>query len=254
MSLPQSHFDDPLAGRFHSQINFVGLLIDENRKRMATGKVHWDEWFDRISKLPPHTRAMFPEMEAVVAEIEAAAAEIAKEREKISIVRDDVMLEKIRELACASTSAGLPLGERIAADFAELSAWRKSHLDGIHCDMFLLIERRRPSAKPPRGERRPLFDALFNHWAKSAGIPVKQAEEAALQKRDADIFDTAAEIARRLDDECLHQVHADLKMYGSSSLLGDADHLFASMSRPAAALKAIEVEIEERSCSCSRVL
>ncbi|MGY3582054.1 hypothetical protein ACVIGB_001023 [Bradyrhizobium sp. USDA 4341] len=186
MPAPQHHSDDPVARPFHAQIALVHLLIEANRARAADTGSSWDDWFDRISRLPSDAQAYFLEPAAAVFAIEAAAGEIVTERDKLPDIRDAAMFEKIGQLAAASAASGLPLGERIASDFSAFSAWRKAHLDGIDCDMFSLIDQRKPSAKPRRGERRPLFDALFITWAKTASVPLQQAEAAARTKREAD--------------------------------------------------------------------
>ena len=184
--------DDPVARPFHAQVALVGRLVEANTARAALAKLHWDDWFDRISKLPIEAQAFFPQQAESVRSIQTAAAEIAAERGRLPIVREAVMDEKIRQLALASAQSGLPLGERIADDFSAFREWRKDKLDGVDCDMFSLIDQRNLSVSP-RGERRPLFDALFVSWAKTAGIPVKEAEAAARAKRQVDIKMAEAE-------------------------------------------------------------
>lgn len=185
MATPRST-DDPIALPFHAQVALVGRLVEANTVRAALAKPHWDDWFDRIAKLPVEAQSFFPQQAESVRSIQAAAAEIAAERGQLPVVRDAVMDEKIRQLAMASANSGLSLGERIANDFAAFRKWRKDHLDGVDCDMFSLVDHRNLSARP-RGERRPLFDALFVSWAKTAGIPLREAEAAARAKRQVDI-------------------------------------------------------------------
>jgi hypothetical protein len=109
------------------------------------------------------------------------------EREKLPAIREAAMLEKIGQLAASSATSGVALGERIASDFSAFDAWRRDHLDGVDCDMFSLIDQRTPSARPRRGECRPLFDVLFIAWARTAGVSLQEAESAARAKRNADV-------------------------------------------------------------------
>lgn len=187
--------DDPVASPFHAQVALVDRLVETNTARAVLAKPHWDDWFDRIAKLPAEAQAYFPEQAEAVASIQAAAVEIAAERARLPDIRDLAMHEKVAQLALASGGSGLPLGERIANDFAAFSEWRKTNLDGVDCDMFSLIDQRNPSGRPARGERRPLFDVLFASWAKAAGIPLKEAEAAARAKCRADIELDAAQAA-----------------------------------------------------------
>lgn len=178
---------DPIARPFHAQIALVKGLVEANRVRVAANGSHWDDWFDRVSKLPTQAQAAFPEQVGAVAAIEAAAADIVAERDKLPAIRDAAMIAKIQQLAMASSTSGLDLGERIASDFSAFSDWRKDQLDGVDLDMFSLIDQRTPSRRPPRGERRSLFDVLFIAWVKAAGAPLQEAEAAARVKRKGDI-------------------------------------------------------------------
>lgn len=171
---------DTIAQPFHEQVALVGTLLEENKARMASGQVHWDRWFETISKLPVEDQAHFSEEASTVTAIEAGASKIAIERDKLFALLEAAMHEKIQELAAASIGSGLSLGERISMDFASFREWRKVHLDGVDCDMFVLIEQRNPSKAFKRGKgRRPLFNSLFITWAKAADIPVREAEAAA---------------------------------------------------------------------------
>lgn len=246
MPIPH-HSSDQLAIRFHAQFDLLHTLIDKNTQRLESGKNHWDDWFDRIAKLPPDAQVFFPEAAATVAEIETAAVEISEERDRMFTIRDEVMMEKIRQLSRASATSGLSIGERIASDFGAFSSWRKKDLDGVDCEMFHLIDQRRPSAKPSRGRSRPLFDTLFIEWSKASGIPVKEAEIAAIQKRDDDIYEASRAIVQQLDDDTLHQVRSDINSYGFSLMLGDVGHRLFQLARSAPALKAIEEEVKSRS-------
>jgi len=169
---------DSIARPFVHQVAQVRDLVAANRARMAAHQTLWDDWFDRIAKLPVAAQAYFPEAAAAVAAIEAASAEIVRARDLICLHRDAAMFDAIRHLA-ASSATTADLGQRIATDFAIFRAWRAAALDGVDCDMFALLEWRTPSARPPRGEAKPLFDRLFLAWAKAAGLALETAEQAA---------------------------------------------------------------------------
>lgn len=187
-----THTNDPIARPFHEQVALVRGLLEANRAHAAATGSAWDDWFDRISKLPAEARAFFPDHAEAVAAIETAAGNIVAERDKLPAIRDAAMIEMIQRLARASSGSGLPLGERIAGDFSTFSAWRKTQLDGVDFDMFSVIDQRTPSRRLARGERRSLFDALFITWAGTAGIPLQEAESAARAKRKADVDEEAA--------------------------------------------------------------
>ncbi|MBA1779253.1 hypothetical protein, partial [Escherichia coli] len=86
-----------------------------NRANISGGRPQWDDWFDRISRFPEGAQVYFPEQAATVSAIEAVACEIVVERDKLPVMRDAAMIEKIGQLARASATSELPLGERIAS-------------------------------------------------------------------------------------------------------------------------------------------
>jgi hypothetical protein len=223
---------DPVARRFHDGVAAVRELVDANRERMRIGRRHWDEWHDRIAKLPARFHDFFPDQAATVAEIESASLRIIEERDRLIDLANSVMIEKIRQLADASSNSGLTTGARAAADFKSFRRWRVEHLDGIDCDMFALFDQRIPSARYRVGEHRPLFCKLFAAWAERAGIPVNEAEQAARDKirGDADslAYDTALFHARDMDDATLWAARNSVFRHGFctdlGSRFGDTEH------------------------------